>query len=112
MDSKKVEDMLKYLAYYKDWTFTHRLTDEDVKSSKLYEEILMAEEGLTSTKHDKIFISKPTEISYNDVRASLKELSQIEYNKNYSIKRVKDTMKKVVPTYHEFIMEAKNGKNK
>ena len=42
MDSKKVEDMLKYLAYYKDWTFTHRLTDEDVKSSKLYEEILNA----------------------------------------------------------------------
>ena len=26
---------------------------------KLYEEILMSEEGLTSTKHDKIFISKP-----------------------------------------------------
>lgn len=79
---------------------------------KLYEEILMAEEGLTSTKHDKIFISKPTEVSYNDVRSSLKELSMIEYNKNYSIKRVKDTMKKVVPTYHEFTMEAKNEKNK
>ncbi len=79
---------------------------------KLYEEILMAEEGLTSTKHDKIFISKPTEVSYSDIRESLKVLSTIEYNKNYSIKRVKDTMKKVVPTYHEFTMEAKNEKNK
>ena len=79
---------------------------------KLYEELLMAEEGLSSTKHDKIFISKPTEVSILTVKNALTELEDIKYNKNYSIKKVKETMKKVVPTYHEADTEVKNGKNK
>ena len=41
-DPKKMESILKQLAYYKDWTFTHQLTDEDLKSDKLYDEILNA----------------------------------------------------------------------
>jgi hypothetical protein len=41
-DSKKAESILKQLAYYKDWSFTHPLTDEDVKSPKLYNEVLNA----------------------------------------------------------------------
>ena len=79
---------------------------------KLYEELLMAEEGLTSTKHNKIFISKPTEVSPDEIRDALEELSMIEYNKNYSIKKVKETMKRVVPTYHEVNMEVNNDKKK
>ncbi len=78
---------------------------------KLYEEILMAEEGLTSTKHDKIFISKPTEVSIINVKNALLELEEIKYNKNYSIKKVKETMKKVVPTYHEVNLEANSEKD-
>ena len=77
---------------------------------KLYEEILMAEEGLTSTKHDKIFISKPTLVTMNQVNEAMDELKEIEYNKNYSVKKVKEIMKKVVPTYHE-PMEVNNEKN-
>ena len=77
---------------------------------KLYEEILMAEEGLTSTKHDKIFISKPTDISLVNIRAALDVLGDIKYNNTYSIKKVKETMKKVVPTYHEVEIK-KDGKN-
>ena len=68
---------------------------------KLYEELLMAEEGLSSTKHDKIYISKPSDISISEVERSLSELEKIKYDKNYSIDKVKETMKKVVPTYHE-----------
>ena len=79
---------------------------------KLYEELLMAEEGLTSTKHNKIFISKPTEVSSEEIKYALKELESIEYNKNYSIKRVKETMKRVVPTYHEVNMEVNDDKKK
>ncbi len=79
---------------------------------KLYEEILMAEEGLTSTKHDKIFISKPTEISIINIRNALNELEGIKYNNSYSIKRVKEIMKKIVPTYHEVTTEVRNEKNK
>lgn len=79
---------------------------------KLYEEILMAEEGLTSTKHNKIYISKPTNISLTEVKDALVELESIKYNRNYSIRKVKETMKKVVPTYHEVNVEVKNGKKK
>ena len=79
---------------------------------KLYEEILMAEEGLTSTKHDKIFISKPTDISMDNVKSALKILEDIKYNGTYSIKKVKDIMKKVVPTYHEVNTEVYDEKNK
>lgn len=81
---------------------------------KLYEEILMAEEGLTSTKHDKIFISKPTDVSLVNIVAALNILRDIKYNNSYSIKKVKETMKKVVPTYHEVEVkvEKKNGKKK
>ena len=72
---------------------------------KLYEELLMAEEGLTSTKHDKIFISKPTNVSMAEVKESLEKLDEIKYNKNYSINKVKKIMKEVVVTYHEVVTE-------
>ena len=38
---------------------------------KLYEELLMAEEGLTATKHNKIFISNPLEIDVNNLEKNL-----------------------------------------
>ena len=78
---------------------------------KLYEELLMAEEGLTSTRHEKIFISKPIEVSEGEIQDALDELDSIQYNKNYSIKKVKEIMKEVVPTYHEATIGGKNGKN-
>ena len=37
-----MENMLKYLAYYKDWGFTHHLSDNDVSSEHLFDEILDA----------------------------------------------------------------------
>lgn len=79
---------------------------------KLYEEILMAEEGLTSTKHDKIFISKPTDVSMINIKNALLLLEELKYNGTYSIKKVKEVMKKVVPTYHEVNMEVKDEKDK
>ena len=79
---------------------------------KLYEELLMAEEGLTSTRHEKIFISKPIEVSEGEIKEALEELDSIQYNKNYSIKKVKEIMKEVVPTYHEATIGGKNEKNK
>ena len=39
---------------------------------KLYEEILMSEEGLTSTKHDKIFISKPMHMEMTELEEKIK----------------------------------------
>lgn len=68
---------------------------------KLYEELLMAEEGLVSTKHDKIFITQPMHLEEKELNEKLNELGEIKYDKNYSIQKVKEAMAKVVPTYHE-----------
>ena len=68
---------------------------------KLYEEILMSEEGLTSTKHDKIFISKPMHMEMNELEEKLNILKELEYNEKYSNENIKNVMKEVVPTYRE-----------
>jgi hypothetical protein len=33
---------MNFIAYNKDWTFTHSLSDEDLCSPKLYDELLKA----------------------------------------------------------------------
>ena len=68
---------------------------------KLYEEILMSEEGLTSTKHDKIFISKPMHMEMTELEEKLELLKELEYNEKYSNENIKNTMKEVVTTYKE-----------
>ena len=68
---------------------------------KLYEELLMAEEGLVSTKHDKIFITQPMHLEEKELNEKLYELGNIKYNEDYSIEKVKKVMANVVPTYHE-----------
>lgn len=77
---------------------------------KLYEEILMSEEGLTSTKHDKIFISKPMHMEMNELEEKLNILKELEYNEKYSNENIKNTMKEVVTTYKE--PEEVNNKGK
>ena len=68
---------------------------------KLYEEILMSEEGLTSTKHDKIFISKPMHMEMTELEEKLNILKELEYNEKYSNENIKNVMKEVVTTYRE-----------
>src|SRR5699024_4730615 len=68
---------------------------------KLYEEILMSEEGLKSTDHSKIFIAKPSKITMEDVEKKLAILKDTIKNEDISIKQIKTNMKKVVPTYKE-----------
>ena len=68
---------------------------------KLYEELLMAEEGLTATKHDKIFVSEPMYLEMEELEEKLRVLDELEYVDNYTRDKVKETMKAVVPTYKE-----------
>lgn len=68
---------------------------------KLYEEILMAEEGLTATKHNKIFISKPSDFSKEELEIGLRNLRKLEYNDKYSPRKVVEVMKSVVSTYKD-----------
>lgn len=68
---------------------------------KLYEEILMEEEGLQATKHNKIFVSQPMHLEMKELEEKLDMLEQLEYDENYSRQHVKDMMKEVVPTYKD-----------
>ena len=77
---------------------------------KLYEEILMSEEGLTATKHNKIFISKPFDFSEKGLEEGLRKLRKLEYNDKYSNKKVVEVMKSVVSTYKD--SEEVNNQNK
>lgn len=76
---------------------------------KLYEEILMEEEGLQATKHNKIFISQPMHLEMKELKEKLDILNKLEYDENYSRSRVKEVMKEVVPTYKD--PEEVNEKN-
>ena len=68
---------------------------------KLYEELLMSEEGLTKTSHDKIFIGQPSSITYKQLLIKLEKLKEIIQDESISIGKIKSTMKQVVPTYKE-----------
>ena len=68
---------------------------------KLYEELLMSEEGLTKTSHDKIFIGQPSSITYEQLLIKLEKLKEIIQDESISIGKIKITMKQVVPTYKE-----------
>ena len=68
---------------------------------KLYEEILMTEEGLKSTEHSKIFIAKPSKITMEDVEKKLDILKETIKDENIKLSNIKANMRKVVPTYKE-----------
>ena len=63
---------------------------------KLYEELLMDEEGLTKTAHSKIFIGKPIDITEDELKEKLERLESVLHA---DTETVKDTMAEVVPTY-------------
>ena len=69
---------------------------------KLYEEILMQEEGLTETKHDKIHIAKPCNVDIKMIINKLDKLQRlVDTNNNENLKEIKETVHEVVPTYRE-----------
>jgi FlaA1/EpsC-like NDP-sugar epimerase len=66
---------------------------------KLYEELLMDEEGLSETRYEKIRVGRPGEIDYLKLKKTLDELIPIlKFSaKNNIVDRVKD----IVPTYKD-----------
>lgn len=69
---------------------------------KLYEEILMNEEGLTETKHEKIHIAPPSDITMEMIEAKLMALKELlDENNNEDKDRIKSVMKELVPTYKD-----------
>ena len=65
---------------------------------KLYEELLMSEEGLEDTLHNKIYVGKPTFEDMDTLKEKLEQLHDLlDLN---DICEIKHQMQKIVPTYH------------
>ncbi len=65
---------------------------------KLYEELLMGEEGMQKTKNELIYIGHPIEMDDDMFMEKLKMLDDESKNECAEIKKI---VKDVVPTYHE-----------
>ena len=78
--------------------------DEDIKieytglrpGEKLYEELLMAEEGLQKTAHEKIFIGKPLEFDREEFLKQLQELKKEAYQDG---EHIRESVRTIVETY-------------
>lgn len=68
---------------------------------KLYEELLMSEEGLTKTKNSLVFIGKPSEFKWEELLDGLTQLKAVIEDSAASNQKVKDTMRTIVTTYRE-----------
>jgi FlaA1/EpsC-like NDP-sugar epimerase len=77
---------------------------------KLYEELLMAEEGLGNTKHDKIFVGRPTFSDMDVLKRTFDEMKFIIENgtKEELIRKVEE----LVPTYRREISQEERRKEK
>lgn len=64
---------------------------------KMYEELLMNEEGLKETANKIIFIGKPIEFDEEQFREQLKELERAAVDETSDIRA---EVEKIVPTYH------------
>ncbi len=66
---------------------------------KLYEELLMKEEGLQETENKKIFIGELTDLDEKDIIYKLNKLQNLVDDENTPIKDIKEVIHDVVPTY-------------
>ena len=81
------------------------IPDEDIKieftglrpGEKLYEELLMSEEGLQDTENKLIHIGKPIEFDEEEFLKNLKELEKMAKNDDV---RIREKVMEMVPTYH------------
>ncbi|NLJ41881.1 MAG: polysaccharide biosynthesis protein [Clostridiales bacterium] len=67
---------------------------------KLYEELLLEEEGLTATRHEKIFIGKPTFFDLHELR---EELETLRFTIGGSRENLISSIKQLVPNYKRVI---------
>jgi len=70
---------------------------------KLYEEVLMSEEGLRKTAHNKIFIANPSHFNRNSLYG---KLDQLLFTCGTGNKEdIKDKLQEIVPTYHRLYID-------
>lgn len=66
---------------------------------KLYEELLMKEEGLQKTENKKIYIGELTDLDEKDILEKLAKLKHLVDDEGTPINEIKETIHDVVPTY-------------
>ena len=100
----KIYDLAKSLIELSGYTLGEDMEIEITgmrPGEKLYEELLMSEENLESTKHDKIFITESMNFVMDDIEKKLDMFRELLKDENVGKDEIKDTMKKCVPTYKE-----------
>ena len=96
----KIDDMARNLIRLSGF-----VPDEDIKivytglrpGEKLYEELLMKEEGMQETENELIFIGKPIEMDDEDFKEKLELLDRESRSES---PRIKEIVAEIVPTYH------------
>lgn len=99
-DPVRIDDMARNLIRLSGYK-----PDEDIKivytglrpGEKLYEELLMAEEGMQETANKLIYIGKPIEM---DDEEFMKQLIELDNASKNEAKDIKQLVAKVVTTYH------------
>ncbi len=95
----KIVDLAKNLIKLSGYT---EGTDIEIQytglrpGEKLYEELLMSEEGLENTENQQIYIGKPIEFQEEEFLQDLEKLYQEAYSENPHMKEI---VHKIVPTY-------------
>ncbi|MCR8660653.1 polysaccharide biosynthesis protein [Paenibacillus endoradicis] len=66
------------------------------QGEKLYEELLLKEEGMTDTQHSRIFIGRPASFNREDIELELRRLERI-LGEDRTI--IQELLSRIVPTY-------------
>ncbi len=75
---------------------------------KLFEELLLDEEGITATKYQRIFIAKPTFINSASFKKELAQLKKILLGYGGELQ---DVIRTIVPTYKQMIQKEESKVN-
>lgn len=100
----KIYDLAKSLIELSGYTLGK---DMDIEitgmrpGEKLYEELLMNEENLQETNHEKIFITESMDFTMDEIEEKLDCFREILNDESVSKQVIKDTVRKCVPTYRE-----------
>jgi FlaA1/EpsC-like NDP-sugar epimerase len=99
-DPVKIDDLAKNLIRLSGYTpgVNMQIKYTGLRpGEKLYEELLMKEEGLQETANKLIHIGKPIEFDKEHFRENLEALKEMAYSETGDIREL---IKKVAPTYH------------
>jgi FlaA1/EpsC-like NDP-sugar epimerase len=108
-ESVKIDDLARRMIKLSGFK-----PDKDIKieftglrpGEKLYEELLMSEEGLASTENERIHIGHPLDIDEDKLISVINELEEMMYDDTADVRQL---VKELVPTYSYKVKEEANA---